>query len=137
MSEYQDVFSKHNDNIGLTSLAEHQIDLTRNLSSSLSGVSHLHLNEEKQVIDTLLRQGVIRTSNSPWASPICLVKKKDGIVRPCVHYRRLNKVTKSDAFPVPNVDECIDGISGSKKFSTVDLTCGYFQVPVREQDIPK
>ena len=55
----------------------------------------------------------------------------------CVDYRRLNKVTRPDAFPVPKVDECIDTISGSKLFSTVDLTCGYLQVPVREQDVSK
>ena len=139
LSEYQDVFSKHDDDLGLTSLAEHQIDLTdsKPIKQPFRRVPLAFVNEEKQAIDKLLRQGVIRPSNSPWASPLCLVRKKDGSVRPCVDYRRLNKVTKPDAFPVPKVDECIDAISGSTIFSTVDLTCGYFQVPVREQDIPK
>ena len=82
-------------------------------------------------------RGYIRPSNSQWASPLCLVWKKDDSVRPCVDYRQLNKVTRPDAFPVPKVDECIDAISGSKLFSTVDLTCGYLQIPVQEQDVLK
>ena len=139
LSEYQDIFSKHDDDLGLTSLAEHRIDLTdsKPIKQPFRRVPLAFVNEEKQAIDKLLKQGVIRPSSSPWASPLCLVRKKDGSVRPCVDYRRLNKVTKPDAFPVPKVDECIDAISGSKIFSTVDLTCGYFQVPVRSQDIPK
>ena len=137
--EYQDIFSKHDDDLGLTSLAEHQIDLTdsKPIKQPFRRVPLAFVNEEKQAIDKLLKQGVIRPSNSPWASPLCLVRKKDGSVRPCVDYRRLNKVTRPDAFPVPKVDECIDAISGSKLFSTVDLTCGYLQVPVREQDVSK
>ena len=124
--EYQDIFSKHDDDLGLTSLAEHQIDLTHSkpIKQPFRRVPLAFVNEEKQAIDKLLKQGVIRPSNSPWASPLCLVRKKDGSVRPCVDYRRLNKVTRPDAFPVPKVDECIDAISGSKLFSTVDLTCG-------------
>ena len=139
LSEYQDVFSKHDDDLGLTSLAEHQIDLTdtKPIKQPFRRVPLAFVNEEKHAIDKLLRQGVIRPSNGSWASPLCLVRKKDGSVRPCVDYRRLNKVTKPDAFPVPKVDECVDAISGSTIFSTVGLTCGYFQVPVREQDIPK
>ena len=106
LSEYQDVFSKHDDDLGLTSLAEHQIDLTdtKPIKQPFRRVPLAFVNEEKQAIDKLLRQGVIRPSDSPWASPLCLVRKKDGSVRPCVDYRRLNKVTKPDAFPVPKVD---------------------------------
>ena len=86
LSEYQDVFSKHDDDLGLTSLAEHQIDLTdtKPIKQPFRRVPLAFVNEEKQAIDKLLRQGVIRPSNSPWASPLCLVRKKDGSVRPCV-----------------------------------------------------
>ena len=69
--------------------------------------------------------------------PFAWYGKKDGSVRPCVDYRRLNKVTRPDAFPVPKVDECINAISGSKLLSTVNLTCGYLHVPVQEQDVSK
>ena len=64
-------------------------------------------------------------------------RKKDSSVRLCVDYRRLNKVTKVDAFPIPKVDECIDAVSGANIFSTLDLTFGYLQVPLCQKDTPK
>ena len=132
------IFKNEND-LGLTSLAQHAIDTgdAKPIKQPFRRVPLAFADEEKKAIDKLLSQGVIRPSKSPWASALCLVRKKDGSVRPCVDYRRLNKVTKPDAFPVPKVDECIDAVSGSKIFSTLDLTSGYFQVPVKEEDIPK
>ena len=125
--------------MGLTSLAEHETDLTdsKPTEQPFRRVPLAFVNEQKQAIHKLLKQGVIRPSNSPWASPLCLVRKRDSSVRPCVDYRRLKKVTRPDAFPIQKVDECIDAISDSNLFSTVDLTCGYLQVPVREQDVSK
>lgn len=139
LSEYQDIFSKNDDDLGLTNLAEHCIEVnsSKPIKQPFRRVPLAFVNEEKEAIDKLLKQRVIRPSCSPWASPLCLVRKKDNSVRPCVDYRRLNQVTKPDAFPVPKVDECIDAVSEAKIFSTIDLTCGYFQVPVREHDIPK
>ena len=139
LSEYQDIFSRDENDLGLTSLAEHTIDTgdSRPIKQPFRRVPLAFADEEKKAIDKLVKQGVIRPSSSPWASPLCLVRKKDGSVRPCVDYRQLNKVTKPDAFPVPKADECIDAVSGAKIFSTIDLTSGYFQVPVKREDIPK
>lgn len=69
---------------------------------------------ERQEIEKMLGKGVIEPSNSPWASPIVLVTKKDGTTRFCVDYRRLNDVTVKDAYPLPRVDECLDALAGSK-----------------------
>jgi hypothetical protein len=66
-------------------------------------VSLAFANEEKLVIEQMERQGIIRKSKSPWASPIVLVRKKNGKVRPCIDYRRLNSVTENDAFPLPRI----------------------------------
>ena len=66
-----------------------------------------------------------------------LVSKKDGGVRPCVDYRKVNELVKPDGFPLPRIQDCLDAVAGAKLFSTFDLTSGYFQIPLKEEDIPK
>ena len=80
---------------------------------------------------------VIRESSSPYASPIVLVKKKDGSLRMRVDYRLLNGETRKDAFPLPRIDESLDVLTGARWFSTHDLASGYNQVPVAEADRSK
>jgi len=75
-------------------------------------------------------QGVIKPCNSDWASNVVLVKKKDGSVRFCVDYRKLNPLTRKDAYPIPRIDRCLDTLSGSLWFSTFDLRSGFHQVTV-------
>jgi hypothetical protein len=88
-------------------------------------------------IAEMLRQGIIRPSVSPWASPVVLVKKKSGDYRFCIDYRRLNAVTKRDVYPLPRMDDVFDRISGEKFFSSLDLMSGYWQVPAAEADRSK
>lgn len=85
----------------------------------------------------MLKQGIIQPSTSPWSSPIVLVTKKNGKVRPCIDYRLLNAKTKNDAFPVPRTQDCLDAVSGSKIFSTFDLIQGFYQIPVKQEDRQK
>ena len=80
------------------------------------------------MVEDMLTQGVVEESQSPWASPIVLVKKKDGDLRFCVDYRQLNRVTKQDVYPLPRIDDTLDLLSGSKFFTTLDLASGYWQV---------
>uniref|UniRef100_A0A674PMZ3 Gypsy retrotransposon integrase-like protein 1 n=1 Tax=Takifugu rubripes TaxID=31033 RepID=A0A674PMZ3_TAKRU len=91
----------------------------------------------KMHINQLLESQVICESSSPYASPIVLVRKKDGGLRLCVDYRLLNSTTRKDAFPLPRIEESLDALSGARWFSTLDLASGYNQVPVAEQDRPK
>ena len=93
--------------------------------------------EEEKVIQQLQKQGVIRKSTSPWASLICLVQKKSGKKRPCVDYRKLNEITKKDAFPLPRISNCLDADADAKYYSTFDLTSGFHQISIQEQDIEK
>ncbi len=74
--------------------------------------------------------GVIEESNSDWASPIVLVPKTDGSVRFCVNYRKVNAVSKFDAYPMPRVNELLDRLGTARFYSTLDLTKGYWQIPL-------
>ena len=139
LNRFGDSFSCGEWDLGLTNLAEHAIE-TGNaapIKQHPRRVPLAHAEAEKQAIEDLKAKGVIRESTSPWASPIVLVAKKDGGVRPCVDYRRVNQLVKPDGFPLPRIQDCLDAVAGSSLFSTMDLTSGYFQIPVKREDIPK
>lgn len=98
---------------------------------------------QREIIDNeikeMLQYGIIRESNSPWSSPIIIVKKKDGKPRFCIDYRKLNAITISDPFPIPKIETILERISqkGTKWFSTIDLKSGYWQVAMDEDSIQK
>ena len=71
---------------------------------------------------------MIKPSKSPWASPVVLVRKRDGTHRFCVDYRVLNSVTKPDSFPLPRIEDLLDQLGSSKYFSTIDLASGFWQI---------
>ena len=137
--EFQDVFSRDKTDLGRTHLGKHYIH-TNNAKPVKLPPRRVPLafeGEEKAAIEQLVQQGSIRPSTSPWASPIVMVRKRDGTVRPCIDYRRLNAVTVQDAFPLPRTEDCLDAVSGSVLFSTLDITSAYNQIPVNEEDIYK
>ena len=139
LTKFQDTFSRDEWDIGLTDIAEHSIptgDATP-VKQPPRRVPLAHAEAEKTAIEDLKAKGVIRESLSPWASPIVLVARKDGGVRPCVDYRRVNQLVKPDGFPLPRIQDCLDAVAGSSLFSTFDLLSGYFQIRVKEADIPK
>lgn len=71
---------------------------------------------------------------SPFASPVVIIKKKDGSIRFCVYYRKLNNITVQKPFMIPNMEEALEGISDGRWFSALDLESGYNQIPVCKKD---
>ena len=88
-------------------------------------------------IKEMADRGVIRPSNSPWASPILLADKKNGKIRFCIDYRRLNAVTIQDAYPLPDMSVVLSLLGSSSYFSTIDLTDAFWSIRVAEEDIEK
>ena len=83
-------------------------------------------------LDEMLENGVIEPSNSPWSSPVVLANKKDGSARFCIDLRRLNNITKKDAYPLPNINDCLGSLSGAQWFAMLDMASGYWQVDLDE-----
>ena len=81
----------------------------------------------------MLQVGAIRHSNSPWASAVVLVRKKDGSLRFCIDLRRLNARTIKDAYSLPHIDETLDCLGGAVLFTSLDLKSGYWQVEMDEE----
>ena len=92
--------------------------------------------EIERQLEEMLKNGVCRPSHSPWASNVVLVRKRDGSWRFAIDYRRLNGVTKKDAYSLPNMNSILDKF-GSRYFSFIDIASAYWCVPVRIQDVEK
>jgi hypothetical protein len=88
--------------------------------------------ETKSHLNKMLDAGIIRSSHSPFSTPMVLIRKKSGELRICIDYRMLNKVTKKDAYALPRMDEILDSLNGASIFSCLDLKSGYFQIEVEE-----
>ena len=85
-----------------------------------------------KMVSDMKELGIVQPSSSPWASPVVLVPKKDGTLRFCIDYRRLNSVTQKDVYPLPRVDDILVALGESKFFSSLDLASGYWQIELDE-----
>ena len=133
---YVDIFSSHDLDIGCYTGLQHSIDTgnTRPLKQRIRRTPVAFQNEEEAHLEKMIEMGIIEPSNSEWASPPVLVRKRSGTVRYCIDYRFLNDATRKDAFPLPLIEECFDALDGVQFLSTTDLSSGYFQLMVSEQD---
>ena len=95
------------------------------------------LSAAKKIFADMEALGICQKASSPWSSPLHIVQKKDGSLRPCGDYRRLNMMTEPDHYPTPNISDVTSYLHGATLFSKLDLLKGYFQVPMNKEDIPK
>jgi hypothetical protein len=135
LKEFQDVFVSKG-GMGRTTAGTHLIDTGDNLPVKqrpyrMSSEGHRVVEQECK---EMMTKGVIRDSKSPWSSPVVLVTKKNGEVRFCVDYRRLNSLTVKDSYPLPIIQDTLGALGGCKYFCTMDLASGFWQIPVAERE---
>ena len=139
LESYSDCFSTQEFDLGRTNVVTHTIDTgnSRPVKQPLRRHPPVHLEEIDRQVKDMLEQDVIEKSSSPWASNVVVVKKKDGTLRFCIDYRKLNDVTIKDSYPLPKITDCLDALSEGRFFSAFDLRSGYFQVMMDEKDKEK
>ena len=139
LREHRHVVSQNETDIGHTTLEQHRID-TGDAPPKVTKqwpLPHSKKQDIENEVRKLLSMGIIEPCASEWSSPVLLIKKKSGSFRFCIDYRSLNQVTKKDIFPLPRLDEVLQGLQGATVMTKLDLRSGYFQCDVHEEDRPK
>ena len=136
LKKYADVFSKHKNDIGYFEKLKHEIEVykRRPIYARPYKIPNSIEEEVECKIAELVRNGILKECCSPWNFPLIPVRKKSGDIRLCVDYRRLNDITVKKVFPLPDHQQIIDCLDGAKYFSTLDLSQGYYQIPLDERD---
>ena len=122
-----DVFAVSTTDLGRTDKLQHAINTGDSppMRQPVRRILPHRRDEVRKILDEMLEKKVVEPSKSPCVSPIVLVQKNYGTTRFCADYRKLNDVTKKDAYPLPRIDTTLDTLAGSKWFSTLDLLSGY------------
>lgn len=139
LQEMPEVFSLHSQDFGCTDKVKHRINLVDEtpFKHRARPIHPEDLEAVKKHLQELLDVGVIRESQSPYSSPIVVVRKKSGDIRLCIDYRKLNQKTIKDAYALPKLEDTFMALTGSKWFSVLDLKSGYYQIEVEEADKAK
>lgn len=134
--QYEDIFSRHHLDCGEAKDFVHRIHLSDNRPFRLPyrRVPPGQYQKLRQVLSEMEEKEIIRKSTSEYASPLVLVWKKNGDLRICTDFRWLNKRTLKDAHPLPHQADCLAALGGNCLFSTMDLTSGFYNMPLHEDD---
>ena len=137
LAEYHDLFSLEKNKIRCMKAAEHVIELkdpnTTPFKEWFRRILPPQVDEVREHLKLMLDAGAIQLSNSPWCNAVVLVWTKDGSLRFCIDFRRLNSLTKKDSHPLLRICETLDNLVSVAYFSTFDLTSGFWQVPMAEE----
>lgn len=139
LNEIPNIFSHHDLDFGCTDKVNHHIKLHDEtpFKHRARPIHPQDIEAVRQHLRDLLEAGVIRESESPFSSPIVVVRKKNGDIRLCIDYRKLNLQTVKDAYALPNLEESFSALTGSRWFSVLDLKSGYYQIEMNEADKAK
>ena len=139
LSNYHSVLSLNDSDVGCTSIIKHKIETTIEdpVQVPVRRLQGPVLKEIEESCKRLEEDGIIRRSKSPYSAPVVPIRKPDGTIRLCIDYRSLNKITKGDSFPIPNLIDMLFSLQGMKYFTTIDLVKGYYQVEMEESSIEK
>ena len=139
LSQWQPIFSQGPMDLGHTELVKHSINLDddRPFKEPYRSIPPALIQEVREHLKEMLEVGAIRESSSPFSSNVVIVRKKDGTIRFCIDYRKLNARTVTDAYAIPRIDDTLHLLAGAKYFSKLDLKCGYWQVELKEDDKAK
>ena len=139
LNEFSDVLAKSDSNLGCTNVLEHLIDTQGH--QPIYQRPYRIPEMQHEVVDAhvkdMANRGIIRPSKSPWSIPIGLVGKKDGSTRFCEDHHKLNSDTRKDVYSLPHIDETLDTLGGMQYFALLDLALGYWQLPLKEEDMHK
>ncbi|CAF1521526.1 unnamed protein product [Adineta ricciae] len=137
LTSFPDVFTEKS---GRTKVLRHQIELIPG-SKPYNSPPYRYSPAKRKIIEQnimeMKEQGIIESSKSPWASPVVLAPKKDGSIRFCVDYRKLNSITTRDAYPIPRIDDTLDALQEARYITTLDLRSGYWQVEMEKESKTK
>lgn len=140
LESFADIFAEPTDLPPFREGIDHQIPLqTGSNPVNLRPCRYSSLQKDAidEMLKDMLQQGIIQCSSSPYASPIVLVKKKDGSWRLCVDYRGLNNQTVKDKYPIPLLEDLLDELGGARYFSKLDLRAGFHQLRMSPADVYK
>ena len=136
LMEFHHIFCLEKNEMGCTDATKHIIELLPEQDQLFKErFRRIVLHEVEEVcqhIQEMLDGGAIRPSQSSWCNTVVLVQKKDGTLRFCIDFRRLNTHTKKDSYPIPKCLETMESLVGARYFSTMDLKSGFWQVKVSE-----
>ena len=137
LKEYHDIFLLEKRDMGHTNATKHKIILkdldTSPFKEHFCRILPSQLDEVREHLKLMLDTGVIWPSNSPWCNAVVLVRKKDGLLRFCIDFRKLNSLTVKESNPLPCICETLESLTGAAHYSTFDMNSGFWQVPMDEE----
>lgn len=135
LAKNRDVFAWSSNDLGHVTTVKHCIELTDDspFKQRCRRIPPAMFQEVRDHLQGLLDTGIIRPSKSPFSSNIVLVRKKNNELRMCIDYRKLNSITKKDAYALPRIEEILENLAGNKYFTVLDAKSGYHQVEIKEE----